>query len=508
MINITKYLKSIKVCLFYLSCFTCFSDDIESPFEDYSPQILAEMGENAVNNIVNIGVDFFIDENGKLTEKGDGLKAILANILTQEFDKNGKKNPKFKDIDFKDLIQASVIGFSDDEQNPGTNQNINDTTVYYKEYVTDNSKPLVVWFHGHGGSYDSWTWEQKKNYNFLPNVLAIEYPSYVKNTYSTFEEIDNYTTAVAEFLKEYIEDKYPKTTNSNKKVILFSHSFGCNVNTLVYTKLKKKMNNLNLDLDLRSILIFPYYNAIDASANVLTNFKKLGINEIITPKNSAGQPIENAFDKIASKFKNKNFIIKNIVHQIYRRMFENNRKNETLNEFEYIENVSNNALVLSNGGVKLKDIRLVRRNEDHCSWNYNINLVSGKLVEILKGEKDFIVGDKDKNIIIVFSNNDEIVGKGGLLIVNHFVNEQVGHIPKKLNNNNNDILKKLYKYVDFDIKPDEINFLKNDLQKLTNFDYSVLKKIKESNSLCGCCTKIKDFENKNMDSSGSPLNGK
>lgn len=507
--GITKYFKSIKGYLFHLSGFICFSEGVESPFEGYTNQdffdIIKEGGQDGV---VNKAIDFYMDKNGKLTEKGENLKAVLAENLTRMY---GGKNPKFKDIGLKDLIQAAVIGFSEKEQDPGTNQNINGTTVYYKEYITDNSKPLVIWLHGNGCSYDSWPWDpDNPNYKLLQNVLAIEYPSYVKNSCSTFEEIDKYTTAVAEFLEQYIKAKQP-----NKRVILFSHSFGCNANTLVYVKLKKIMNNL----DLRSILIFPYYSAIDASVNVLKNVKKLGVGRTSDPTDASG-PIVGVLDNfLPPDLNGKNvianflggdpsFIIKDFVFQMYKRMFENNKKNESQTELEYIDSVSNNAFVLSKGGVKLKDIRLIKYNVDHCAWNYGIDLISGTLGDILKGNKDFIVNGQDKNVIIVFSEKDDVVGKGGFLIANHFVNDHVGHNTKTLFENNSKNLKQLYKFADYDIKPNEIKYLKDEIKKLKHFDFTTLDEIRKQ-GMCQCCNRIKkEEENGIKDAAGDYIDRK
>lgn len=490
--NITKYLKNIKGCLFYLSGFNCFSVGIESPFEGYTVENFLEIiKEGGVDGVVTKGIDFYMDKNGKLTEKGEGFKAVLAENLTRMY---GEKNPKFKDIELKDLIQAAVIGFPDKEQVPKDSTYIKGTTVYYEEYIQDSTKPLVVWFHGNGSSYDDFGWSRPKNTTMLPNVLAIEYPSYVKNSYSTFEEIDKYTTAVAEFLEQYIKAKQP-----NKRVILFSHSFGCNVNTLVYTKLKKIMNNL----DLRSILIFPYYSAIDASVNVLKNVKKLGVGGTSNPSDASGPiigvldnflpPELNGKNVIADVIGDPSFIIKDLVFQIYKRVFENNKKNEFQNELEYIESVSNNALVLSNGGVKLKDIRLIKHNVDHCGWNYGINLISGTLGDILKGNNDFMANGQDKNVIIVFSENDDVVGKGGFLIANHFVNDHVGHNTKTLSENNFKILKLLYKFADYDIKHNEIKCLQQEIPKLNHFDFITLGEIKKQ-GMCQSCNRIKKEE--------------
>jgi len=490
--NVKNYFNKKKCFLFnlyYFNYIISFSDDLKSPFKDLTKENFVQILQaNGKNGVVERAVDFYFEKDGKLTEDGKILKKKLDEKLKSMY---GEKNPNFENIEFKDLIQAAVIGFPDKEQDPGTKIAIIDTVVYYKEYVNDPSKPLVVWFHGNGSSYDSWPWGDDNIRNYLKNVLAIEYPSYVRNGYSTFEEIDKYTTAVAEFLKQHIERIME--TEPNKKVILFSHSFGCNVNTLVYSKLKEKMNNL----DLRSILIFPYYNAIDASVNVLKNAKKLGVGRC--EDTDGGNILDNFIPAFEGNielvgFGNTDSIIKDFVYLMYERLFKNNKKNESQNELQYIESVSNNGEILTRGSVKLEDVLLVKNNVDHCGWNYNMILGGKKLIDILKNGEDISLGEDKKNIIIVFSDNDNVVGKGGLHIANHFINAKVNYNTKELySQKDHKDLKGFFQCMGYNLtSKDEINELIN-LQNSPYYDYNAINDIKKQ-GICQCCRRIQEEE--------------
>ena len=74
--NVTKYLKSTKVCLFYLSGFISFSNELKSPFADYNAQDFFNV-EGGRDGIANKAVDFFLDEKGQLTDDGKFFKKAL-----------------------------------------------------------------------------------------------------------------------------------------------------------------------------------------------------------------------------------------------------------------------------------------------------------------------------------------------------------------------------------------------------------------------------------------------
>lgn len=502
--NMSKYLKNINLCLFPLSGFNCFSTEIEPMFKGFTEGNFKEILKTQGTNSIYDGVfDHFIDKNGNLTENGNALHSKLAEKMTEIFDENGKKDPKIKDVPLKHLIQASVIGMPKDSQVPKGHIDIDGTTVYYQKYGEDGAAPLVVWLHGNGSSYDDWNWGELKEPPILPNVLAIEYPNYVKNTYSTFEDIDKYTTAVAKFLEKYIREHYPENENPNKGVILFSHSFGGNVNTLIYSKLKDKIPYIKL----KAILVFPYYNAIDASKNVITNCSKLGVKSSESKGNLLDKLFPADFPDGAPGIGKKDDIIENLVLEIYKRMFENNKKNDTQNEFEYIESVSNNAIILSRCGVTLKDLKLVSSAKGHCEWDYNLRVSAvATLKQILTDIKYFVFKygeneEREANIILIYSANDLIVGPGGWKIANFFVKKHVGQDDKELYKDNCKYLKLAYEFIGHPISQNDIDFIKK-LNINKNFNQA-MSDIIGKQAMCGSCKQIMNEEKKgNKDVTG------
>jgi len=503
--NMVNYFKNVKLLFFILNNFLIHSDDIgtklQDVFKEYSANDLTTIAgkTGSYKPIVTNTIDLIMDEKGNLTEKGTVFKSFIDKELGKEFKRD------FTSKKLKETIQAAVIGFPNGQQKPDSQENVGDYKVYYQKYGTDTNMPLVVWFHGNGCSFDNWKWRNNDIDNVLKHVLAIEYPSYVNNNFSNFDEIDKYTTSVAEFLLNYIN------TKNIKQIVLFSHSFGCNVNTLVYKKLKNKISSNSNDIELKSVLVFPYYNAIDASACVLTNFQTIS-NCTQTAKG------QNIFDKIFSflpKDVDKTPFIKPFVDEMYKRLFEKTMKNSFETELEFIERVSNNGLILNQSGVKLENIILIKDNVKHCEWKYDTNLNKSKLlsskdkvtlIDYLTDFSNFKIKDDEttnKNIVILYSNKDNMVGNGGLLIAQSFVLKHIKYNKDFLDPKNDPKhknLKTMYMAMCYDLDKQDIQAI-NDLNEIDYFDRQAVNDILNAKGFCQCYNQMKKFEDRNIDSS-------
>lgn len=502
--NMLNYFKNAKLIFFILNNFLIHSDgndeDLKNIF-NYSPKDLGTiMGKTGtykaiVDNLINL----IMDEKGNLTETGVTTKNFIDKELEEAFNRKD-----FKDKSLKETIQAAVIGFPNGPQKPNSQENVGDCTVYYQKYINDISKPLVVWFHGNGCSFANWQWNDTNIKNELKNVLAIEYPSYVSNSFSNFDEIDKYTTSVAEFLDKYINN------NNVKKIVLFSHSFGCNVNTLVYTKLRKRISNSN-DIELKSVLVFPYYNAIDASVCVLTNFQTISDCK---PTKQGKNVFDHIFSSIPKDF-NKNIFTKPFVDEMYKRLFEKTMKNSFQNELEFIESVSNNSLILKRNGVELNDIILIRDNAGHCDWEYGKDLNTKNLLsdhpvslkDYLTDFSNFKIkrGDEttNKNIVILYSNKDTMVGNGGLLIAQSFVLKDINYNKESLDPKNDPKhknLKTMYMGMCYELDKEDIKAI-NELNEIDYFDRQAVNDILDTKGFCQCYNQMKKFEDRNIDAS-------
>ena len=493
--NIFKWLKNIKINLIIYS-FSFSNADIRKPLGNISGETLfSKYLTEGPDGITKMVIDFFFDENGNLTEDGVDLKETIDNVLRKEY---GNKNPDYKDITIKELMQAAVIGFSDGMIKPSKEKEIGGSKVYYEEYITDESQPLIVWFHGNGCSYDQWNWNNPDAGRYLKNVLAFEYPSYVNNSYSTFEEIDKYTTCIADFLKDYINNKYPKV--SNKNVVIYSHSFGCNVNTLVYVKLK---NLLGSNIVLKSVLIFPYYSAIDASASVLQG--KLIKNKKIET-NSSLDIFSGIFPGELTKQIPIDKLIKSFVLQMYMRMFQksnmtdvphdapnNCNPNKPSEEFLYIDSISNNGTILSDAQISYVDINLKHCRFPHGEWTLDMNLNNGKtLIDYLLDPNNFNEEDgQKKSILIIYSDIDEVVSNGGLLIAYHILDKNHGHRISK--SNDYDTINKYFEIMNHKLSKKEFNSLTDEVANLKHFSLGDLENLKKL-SACRCSDNLKDAD--------------
>ena len=463
--------------------------------------------------LVDIILNFFLDENAnfKNTELGKEIKEAIVNQLIEctVDEKNQELSNNLRNISFKDLLQAVVIGFpSKGPQRPAKQSNKNGRTVYYQEYIQDDTKPLVVWFHGNGCDYESYDWGDNSIKNELKNVIAFEYPNYVNNTWGNFEEIDNYTTGIADFLYEdYI-------CNDKKDIILFSHSFGGNVNTLVYSKLTKKIKEGNKnDVNLKAVLVFPYHSAITASATVLLNGKKI----IGREDNSGEKCEENVFKKIFENEQYKNALnmvglkkesfINDVVQSIYKRVFGNGYKDDFQTNLEYFTTISDNAFILKKADTDFLDKTLLLKLDlEHCKWEYKSKLnikipdyeKTIKLKELLTSLEHYKTPSRNIDIVLISSNEDSVVGNGGFTIVQYFVDkyQQTEGKDKKSTNlyaNNYELLKKEYHKLGYDIVKRDIDFIKNEFPNISSYDFSFNEGLKQR-SVCGSYQRTMDYE--------------
>ena len=488
--------------IFSTNIFYNFADEevaLKDILKELKPEDIELTRENNLYEKIAEGiVNCFFDKDDKLNTTGRNLESAMRKYLEEKINKLGitdesEKQKLVNDIkngELKDLIQSDIIGFPSNikkENYTHATEIYND--IYYIERKQDTERPLVVWFHGNGKSCSYLI--DKDTDNDLKNVISFEYPNYIDNTFGTFEKLQEYTDALATFLKGYISE------NKFKKIILLSHSFGCNVSTLVYSKLKNEFGD-----KIKSILVFPYHDGIDATSNIMLKFFK--------------DLLENFLGKYGVKRKdiNENILIYNVVFCLYKRIFETKqeKKNNYTPYLHILTSLIDNSYILEkcyDSSIKekfLNESLLIDYDRSHTGWecdgDINFFNETKKIKDFLLDFDSFKIDTKDikKDIkFIVFTSHiDDVVGNGGFLIFQHFFNmlqQKVQNTENNLYTKNYEKLKKEYENIGYNLNKDEIDLIKkNYSSNLSHLTYAHDKNI-EYNGMCASCINLKNYNN-------------
>ena len=426
----------------------------------------------------------------------DGGSGGLFDGITLKDDEEDHKN---SDYNLRNMLPGFLFGYNKNAKTDKYKEcPIGDGVVYYFEDKGNDDLPLVVWFHGNGDVCRQGEIKSDTKPNGLENtVISIQYPNYIEGRLGRFIDLESYTTLVAEFIKQYLESR-----PANRQVVLLSHSLGGNFNTLTFFKLRKVMDKDNL----KSIMIYPYYSAINASSVLL---KGKGLLTAIGENNlpdigDAGDFADNA--------------INTLLDIVYKKIYSDDVKDSKdfptgKKELDIVEEITNNALILKKSGISpITDLCVIKTNKEHNEFsilNTAITNIRGKSIkEFCENFENFKVKDttKDKeynkSVIIFSSPNDKVVGQGGLLILQQLADlkrsspSEIVHTPE---------IEKFFKDCFlYDLDDDSVEFLnsRKDDTYLKNNVNDIKKLANGETSMCSCLTvcmnKDEDGKYKNL----------
>ena len=449
-----------------------------------------------------------IDDNNVV--KGD-LKDFFQDFATNNLGlplKDDPADPKNSSFNLKNLLPGILFAINPNAKTNyenGKTYTKSENNVYYINKPGNDNLPLIVWFHGNGADCAI---PEEDGVNIENTVFSIEYPNYIEGRLGKFNELDTYTDEIVKFIEKTINSRA-----GNKEVILLSHSLGCNFNALTFEKLrdrsKDKKNNIPID-NIKSIMFYPYYSAIDASSVILKNKVQLTGKE---PNGGVGDSLADIIGNLGDFGKmiagdNANNMIDIFLNKLYSKIYSDNLKDvkgypKDTTELEQINHLTNNAHIISSTIEFIeKEIAYFAYGTGHNDFSFKADYPCGienvKISDLFTDINLFKFRYTDqpvtKNLVLINTEKDQdiVVGNGAFQIFFNllFRSEVEDNINENLNDGlSNEQIQK-YKntfgcdlssneFAEFQNLRNQFPHLKNMLQEMQDLD-------NKDNSSCRC----------------------